>query len=501
MQSARSSGILLHPTSLPGRFGCGDLGPAAYHFLGFLVESRQRLWQVLPLGPTGYGDSPYQSFSSFAGNPLLISPEQLAEQGLLSPSDLHDAPAFPAHQVDYGAVIPFKMALLTRSFERFKAGAQPALCEEFEAFCDANRAWLDDFALFMALKEVHGGAVWNTWAPDIAARRPEAIEGWRQRLSDAYERHRYLQHQFFKQWMTLKQVANQRGVRLIGDVPIFVAHDSADVWTHPELFQLDGGGRPTVVAGVPPDYFSATGQLWGNPIYRWDVLRDSGYGWWIERLSATLKMVDIVRLDHFRGFQACWEVPAGEETAINGRWVEGPGADLFHALRSAFSVHRLPIIAEDLGVITPDVVALREQFELPGMRVLQFAFGGGVVSQMDAPYQYPRNCVVYTGTHDNDTSLGWFRRSSLPEERALAVRYMGTDGREFNWEFIRLAMSSVADTAVVPLQDILGLDSEARMNYPGRGMGNWTWRYVPDMLTGEVSQRLAEMTELYGRSR
>jgi 4-alpha-glucanotransferase len=494
----RASGILLHPTSLPGAYGVGDIGPEAYRWLDFLVVARQQLWQMLPLGPTGYGDSPYQSFSSFAGNPLLISPDRLLEAGLLTTDDLSAVPCFLDHRVDFGPVIEFKAGLLRRSFERFSSNADAALIARFEAFCDAEKDWLDDFALFMALKEAHAGAVWNTWEPEIALRRAEAMTAWRDRLSDRMDYYRYVQFLFFEQWAALKGAANARGVRLIGDVPIFVAHDSADVWAHPEYFRLDHLGNPAAVAGVPPDYFSPTGQLWGNPLYRWDVLRDAGYSWWIERLRATLRTVDLVRLDHFRGFEAYWEVPAGETTAMNGRWVKGPGAGLFRALQSAFKVERLPLIAEDLGVITPEVVALREQFGLPGMQILQFAFSTGIAS-MDAPYRYKRHSVVYVGTHDNDTALGWLHTSSAPDERRLALRYLGTDGHEFNWDMIRLALGSVCDTAIIPLQDVLGLGSEARMNYPSRPTGNWGWRCLPGALTAELSDRLADLTEVYGR--
>ncbi|MFQ5611489.1 MAG: 4-alpha-glucanotransferase [Anaerolineae bacterium] len=500
MAFPRSSGILLHPTSLPGRFGCGDLGPEAYRFIEFLVQSRQQLWQVLPLGPTGYGDSPYQCFSTFAGNPLLISPEALVEEGLLSAADLAETPRFPDDQVDYGPVIQFRARLLARSFQVFSRSAPAGLRAEFEAFCAENGSWLEDFALFMALKETHGGAAWTTWEPELVSRQPEALQRATQALAEPIERHRYFQFQVFRQWSALKRFANERGVRIIGDIPIFAAHDSADVWANPDLFYLDQAGRPTVVAGVPPDYFSETGQLWGNPLYRWQAMKDRGYAWWIARVRATLALVDIIRLDHFRGFEAYWEIPAGEKTAIKGRWVKGPGADLFHALRFAFNVHQLPLIAEDLGVITPEVVALREEFELPGMKILQFAFSGGV-AKMDAPYQYPRDCVVYTGTHDNDTALGWFKNSSAPEERAAALKYMGSDGCEFNWDFIRLAFSSVADMAVVPLQDVLGLGSEARMNYPSQPGGNWRWRYLPGALADDLAGRLAELTELYGRAK
>ena len=501
MNAPRTSGILLHPTSLPGRYGIGDVGPAAYQFLNFLVAGRQRLWQVLPLGPTGFGDSPYQSFSSFAGNPLLISPDVLVQDGLLSPDDLSDLPAFREHRVDFGPVIQFKRDLLACSYERFAAGGSSPMRAGFEAFCGSNRAWLDDFALFMALKEAHDGAVWNTWAPELARRRPHALQLWRRQLAEGVERCQFVQYLFYKQWAALKQAVNARGVRLIGDIPIFVAHDSADVWARPEFFQLDQRGHPTVVAGVPPDYFSPTGQLWGNPLYRWDVLKKAGYAWWIERVKATLTTVDLVRLDHFRGFEAHWEVAAGETTATKGHWVEGPGADLFHALRAALGSERLPFIAEDLGVITPGVVALREQFRLPGMQVLQFAFSLGI-ARMDAPYRYQRDCVGYVGTHDNDTALGWLNHSSSPDERALVLRYLGSERgerSEFNWDMIRLALSSVADTAIIPLQDVLGLGTEARMNYPSRAAGNWGWRCRPGALKPDLSRRLAEMTELYGR--
>jgi len=455
------------------------------------------LWQMLPLGPTGYGDSPYQSFSSFAGNPLLISFDVLVEEGLLSAEDVAQVPAFPADAVDFGPVIQYKTGLLSRSFERFKSGQAPHHRDEFEAFCQANRGWLDDFAAFMAVKEAHGGAVWTTWEPDIAHHKAAAILDWSHRLADGVQRHKYGQYLFFGQWAELKRAANARGIKLIGDIPIFVAHDSADVWAHPEFFYLDEGGRPSVIAGVPPDYFSRTGQLWGNPLYRWDVLKETGYSWWLERVKATLRTVDLVRLDHFRGFEAYWEVPGSAVTAANGRWVKGPGADLFHALQGALG-EQLPIIAEDLGVITPEVVALRDQLNLPGMQILQFAFGGGV-ARMEAPYRYRRHSVVYTGTHDNDTALGWLRNSSQPDERELALKYMNTDGREFNWDMIRLALSSVPNTAIVPLQDVLGLGSEARMNYPSRASGNWRWRYLPGALTDGYARRLGELTELYGR--
>jgi 4-alpha-glucanotransferase len=499
MTHRRTSGILLHPTSLPGPFGIGELGPQAIRFLDFLQAARQQWWQVLPLGPTGYGDSPYQSFSAFAGNPMLISIDQLLAQGLLSETDIDPPPQSSSHAVNFGAVIPYKTTILDRSFVRFKSGHQPQHFAAFDAFCHANSSWLDDYALFSAIKEAHGGAVWTDWDADIASRQPHAVERWKQDLADSVHRHKYLQYLFHTQWATVREEAHERGISLIGDVPIFVAHDSADVWARPDMFYLDDAGNPTVVAGVPPDYFSATGQLWGNPLYRWDRLKQEGYDWWIRRIKHALRSVDLIRLDHFRGFEGYWEVPASEDTAVNGRWMPGPGADLFKHLQMAFGQEELPLIAEDLGVITDDVIALREAFNLPGMKILQFSFSGGI-AQMEAPYRYPRHCVVYTGTHDNDTSLGWLHNSSQPEERELALKYLGTDGSEFHWDFIRLALSSVANTAVVPLQDVLGLGSETRMNFPSRAEGNWRWRFDAEQLTPHITEKLAEMTRIYGRS-
>ncbi len=493
---SRSSGILLHPTSLSGSYGIGELGEPAYQFVDFLHASGQGLWQVLPLGPTGYGDSPYQAFSAFAGNPLLISLDELIKEGTLSQTDIAEAPRFPADRVDYGPVIEFKKGVLKRSFKRFKAGASWAQRGEFMAFCDANRYWLDDFALFMALKDHFNSAAWNEWDTNIAARDPDALEATARELDPQMELHRYLQFQFFRQWLALKRYANQRGIRVIGDIPIFVAYDSAEVWSNPGLFYLDEEGSPTVVAGVPPDYFSPTGQLWGNPLYRWDVLADEGYAWWIERFRAAFKLFDIVRVDHFRGFEAYWEVPATEKTAVKGRWVKGPGAALFRAVRKALG--NVPIIAEDLGFVTPEVEELRESLGFPGMKVLQFAFDTDATNEF-LPHNYERNCVVYTGTHDNDTTRGWFESRS-DRERKRVLTYLGTDGREIHWDFIRLAFSSVANTAIVPLQDVLGLGSEARMNYPSRASGNWSWRCTPDALTDKIAARLCTLAEAYGRT-
>jgi 4-alpha-glucanotransferase len=495
MRFPRASGILLHPTSLPGRYGIGDLGPEAYRFVDFLYETGQSIWQVLPLGPTGYGDSPYQCFSAFAGNPLLISPDLLIEQGHLSPKDVEDVPDFPAERVDYGSVIAYKTRLLKKAFENFQRRDNLLEKTEFAAFCAKKRAWLDDYALFMALKDQHGGAVWTAWEKDIAARQPEAMEHWRQILTDEVERHKYLQYQFFRQWNALKWYAHEHGIRIIGDIPIFVAHDSADVWANPDLFCLDEQGNPTVVAGVPPDYFSETGQLWGNPLYRWDRMAEAGYTWWIERFRAIFELVDIVRLDHFRGFEGYWEVPATEKTAVRGRWVKGPGADLFLAVEKALG--KLPIIAEDLGVITPPVVELRERFGFPGMRILQFAFASDANDPF-LPHNYIQHCVAYTGTHDNDTIIGWFN-TATEKEREAVLAYFGTDGHDLPWDFIRWLFASVADTAIVPLQEVLSLGPEARMNYPSRLGGNWSWRFLPGALTPEIKKRLRRITEIYGR--
>ena len=496
MRFPRASGILLHPTSFPSAFGIGDLGAGAFSFLDFMVESGQHIWQVMPLGPTGYGDSPYQCFSAFAGNPLLVSPELLVAEGYLAPQDIADKPAFPNDRVDYGPVIQYKAMLLDRAFARFQAHGTAEQRDRFDAFCRANAGWLDDFALFMALKKHHGGAVWNNWDLEIATRRPEAVARWSGELAEPMRREMVLQFLFFQQWLAVKAYANERGIRIIGDIPIFVAYDSVDAWANPDLFHFDPQGRSTHVAGVPPDYFSPTGQLWGNPLYRWDRMAERGYSWWVERFRMMLTMVDLVRLDHFRGFQAYWEVPASEPTAINGRWVEGPGPALFQAVQRALGAD-LPIIAEDLGIITPKVDALRLGFGLPGMKVLQFAFGGGPHHKY-LPHTYEPNCVVYTGTHDNDTSIGWFATRGA-KERALVQRYLARDGQDIAWDLMRLASGSVADTAIAPLQDILRLGSEARMNTPGQPGGNWSWRYRPEALTPELAWHLCEMAHLYGR--
>ncbi|HEB64347.1 MAG TPA: 4-alpha-glucanotransferase [Chloroflexi bacterium] len=496
MNFERRAGILLHPTSLPGPYGIGDLGPEAYRWVDFLAGSQTTLWQVLPLGPTGYGDSPYQCFSAFAGNPYLVSPQRLLEENLLHSDDLVNLPPFPAGKVDYGMVIPWKLGLLDRAWQRFTRLPAGEIHAAFAAFREQHAAWLDDFALFMALKEAHGGAPWPTWEAPLRRRKPEALEAARADLETAIERQAFRQFLFFRQWEALKAYANERGVRIIGDIPIFVAHDSAEVWARPDLFHLDEYGNPAVVAGVPPDYFSETGQLWGNPLYRWEAHAAERYAWWLARIRTVLQLVDIIRLDHFRGFAGYWEIPAGEETAVNGRWVPGPGADFFAAVEQALG--SLPLIAEDLGEITPDVVALREQFGLPGMKVLVFAFGDDARNPF-LPHNYTPDCVVYTGTHDNDTAAGWYQRA--PErERDFARRYLARDGSDIAWDLIRAAWSSVAVFSLAPMQDLLSLDNRARMNYPSRPSGNWQWRMAADALSDGLRARLQEQNILYGRT-
>jgi 4-alpha-glucanotransferase len=490
----RSAGVLLHPTSLPGPYGVGDLGPAAYAWVDALVRARQTWWQILPLNPTGYGDSPYQSVSTFAGNPYLLSPEVLMREGLVQPNDLGGV-QFPADRVDFGRVIDFKLGMLGRAWERFRSGAAPGLRQPFDAFCSEQAGWLDDFALFMALKKRHNHAHWLSWPADLVRREPAALDRARRELADAVGYYKFGQFLFRRQWTAVKRYANDRDIRLMGDVPIFVASDSADVWANPGLFLLDAERRPRVVAGVPPDYFSSTGQLWGNPLYNWEALKRTGYAWWVDRLRATLAQVDVVRLDHFRGFEAYWEVPASHTTAAEGRWVKGPGADLFQALRRALG--GLPFIAEDLGLITPEVRALREQVGLPGMRVLQFAFGDTSANPY-LPHNYDRNTVVYTGTHDNDTTRGWYAALG-DKEKWFLHRYAPHVGPDIAWDLMRLAWGSVADYALAPLQDVLSLGNEARMNLPGRPAGNWSWRYTPGMLNDGVLDRLGDLTEVYGR--
>lgn len=498
MSFPRACGILLHPTSFPSRFGIGDLGLEAYRFIDFLMESAQQLWQILPLGPTGDSNSPYASYSAMAGHPLLISPEMLQKKGLLAKEDFANLPKFDAEKVDFVRVIQTKMPLFQKACENFKANATSIQQKEFSEFCKSKAYWLDDYALFMALKEGHGGTSWNSWEPEIAQRQPEAIEQWQQQLASEIFYYKYLQFEFFSQWMELKRYANLCGIRIIGDISIYVAHDSADVWANPEIFCLDKQtGEPALMAGTPPDYFSATGQLWGNPVYNWEQLQKEDFKWWVQRFQTMLDYVDLIRIDHFRGFQAYWAVKQGETTAINGEWIEAPGEVFFKVLNKKLG--SLPIIAEDLGEITPEVEALRDRFKFPGMKILQFAFGSGSNNPF-LPFNYQSNSVVYTGTHDNDTIVGWFNKLSRREQEKV-LRYLGcTSPDGVHWDMIRLAHSSVANQAIIPLQDILGLDSCARMNFPGKNVGNWSWRYKSKALTPEIRECLKAMTETYGRT-
>jgi 4-alpha-glucanotransferase len=507
MDVTRSSGILLHPTSLPSPWGIGDMGPEAFRFVDFLTASGQSWWQLLPLGPTGFGNSPYMCFSAFAGNPLLISPEQLVEDGLLERNVLPKHSSLPSDHVQYSVVIKQKRKLLQQSYETFQSEASATNRQDFQNFREQHAAWLEDFALFMALKETHKGQAWNKWEEDLILRTPTVLQRRSRQLHERINFHCYVQYLFFQQWATLRRYAQSKGIHIIGDLPIYVAHDSSDVWSHPDLFFLDEKGHPLVVAGVPPDYFSYTGQRWGNPIYRWDVRAKSGFQWWIDRFKANYALVDLIRLDHFRGFESYWEIPASEPNAVNGRWVKGPGRELFTAVTTALG--KLAIIAEDLGVITPEVEALRDEFGFPGMKILQMAFGHDPKAHDYRPHQYDPNCVVYTATHDHNTTVGWFTsppgkettqtKDEIEEERRFALKYLNSDGKEIQWDFIRLAMSSVAKLAIIPLQDILGLDSNYRMNRPGTAKGNWEWRCEKEQLTDEVSHRLRDLTGLYDR--
>lgn len=521
----RASGIILHPTCLPGPHGIGDIGPAAHRFLGFLSLAGQSLWQVLPVGPTGFGDSPYACFSSFAGNPLLVSLETLTEWGLVSAEDLRNQPAFPDDSVDYGPVMTWKMPILrtaaARFLDRLRDGRPEApKRERFVAFQAAEAAWLEDYCLFIALKQVFDaraagkgepGGAWNTsWDRDIALRTPDSLARWRRELPREVQIECVIQFFFFEQWSALRAEAGRLGILLVGDLPIFAAPDSADVWANRDLFQLDAAGRPTVVSGVPPDYFARTGQLWGNPLYDWDALGRQEYRFWVDRIRSARKLFDFVRIDHFRGFEACWTVPAGESTAERGRWMKAPGVALFDALLSQLG--KLPLIAEDLGVITPDVNALRERFGFPGMRVLQFAFDSVEAGSLNAgnrflPHNHTPDSVVYTGTHDNDTTRGWFVKRTA-REREYLRSYLGCAGPEtqpkadaqIEWTFIRMALSSVCRFALFPLQDVLGLGSEARLNTPGTSGGsNWRWRFAQGALTRERARRLRDLSALYGR--
>ncbi len=506
MEFPRASGILLHPTSLPGPFGIGDLGDEAFRFVDFLVAADQKYWQILPLGPTGYGDSPYQCYSAFAGNTLLISPEKLVEDGLIAAAEIADRPDFAEHRVDYGAVYAYKNLLLPMAYEGFHHITSVDLRGKFETFCQENEFWLDDYALFRSIKASEGERPWFEWPAGLKLRNYDALAAAAERLFDAVQAEKFYQFLFFRQWSAVKEYANRKGVSIIGDIPIFVALDSSDVWCNQDKFKLNADGSARVLAGVPPDYFSSTGQLWGNPIYDWEAMSADGFGWWISRVRANLQTVDIIRIDHFRGFAAAWEVPGGDKTAKHGRWVEVPGFSLFQTLQNELG--DLPMLAEDLGVITPDVEALRDGFGLPGMRILQFAFGGDAKNH-DLPHNYIKNCAAYTGTHDNDTTVGWFLskagagstrgQKEINREKDYCMKYLDSDGSEIHWDFIRAVWASVADTAIAPMPDLLGLGTEGRMNLPASTSGNWDWRMAADAITDEMTTQLGELTKTYGR--
>jgi 4-alpha-glucanotransferase len=495
----RASGILLHITSLPSPFGIGDMGPEAYRFANFLAEAKQSFWQILPLNPTErvYGNSPYHSISAFAVNPLLISPELLVQDGFLATTDCEPMANEPTGRVDYNIVVPYKVKLFNITYDRF---AKAQAHNEYKRFCSENSSWLEDFALFVALKAHFNGKAWSEWPPEVRDRQPEALQASKKELHEAIERQKFLQYLFLRQWLTFKEYCNAKGIQIIGDIPIYVDYDSVDVWSHPAIFKLDEDKRPSAVAGVPPDYFSSTGQLWGNPVYQWDTLKERGYDWWIQRMEHTLNLFDVVRIDHFRGLVAYWEIPRGEQTAIHGQWVEAPVYDFFETLRAHFP--SLPVIAEDLGLITPDVREVMHHFGLPGMKVLLFAFGEDDPMHPYLPHTYEENAVVYTGTHDNNTVRGWFERETKPEDKKRLFRYLGhkTSAQAAPWELIRLAMESRAYLALIPMQDILGLGEEARMNRPATGDGNWEWQLVPDQIKPSVGGRLRETTEIYGRA-
>ena len=493
----RSSGILLHPTSLPGKYGIGSLGKEAFAFVDFLKKANQKLWQIFPLGPTGYGDSPYQSFSSFAGNPYLINFDLLIEQNLLTEEDLKNINFGENEEyIDYGAIYNQKYPLLRKAYENFKILDNKDLKEKFETFKTENESWLNDYSLYISLKNHFKGLPWNEWPKEIKNRYERAIAKYKKEIADDIEYHNFIQFLFFSQWSNLKKYANDNGIKIIGDIPIFVAADSADAWANPEIFLFDHDLKPSKVAGVPPDYFSPTGQLWGNPLYNWRRLKKTKYKWWIDRVKANLSLCDIIRIDHFRGFEAYWAVPFGEPTAENGKWEKGPGIDLFNAIKEQLG--ELPIIAEDLGLMTQGVIDLRDATGFPGMKILGFAFDSGEENDY-LPHSYPRNCVVYTGTHDNDTIKGWFAKAK-EEDKQFAREYLNSRSDfDIHWDAIRAAWSSVANIAIAPIQDFLGLGSEARINTPGVAAGNWQWRLKEGTLNDGLADGIARLTKVYSR--
>jgi 4-alpha-glucanotransferase len=496
MLNQRASGILVHPTSFPSHGGIGDLGPAAYEFLDFLAASRQTLWQILPLGPLGMGNSPYSSTSAFAGNMLLISLDRLAERGLIDQKRVRELPD-SVSRVDFERVLQSKVPLLIEAAQNFLHNATGPDRDAYERFRHENSWWLEDFVLFDALRKRYHGESWNKWPHDLAHREYAALDRARDELASELDIARYLQFAFFEQWRAIRRYCAERHIRIVGDVAIFVSYDSADVWTHPDVFLLNSEREPEVVAGVPPDAFSTTGQRWGNPLYNWNALRDRGYDWWQQRMKWALYTCDIIRLDHFRAFEQYWEIPASEPTAVRGRWVDGPKDDLFRVLREKLG--DLPFIAEDLGMITAEVHELRKRLQIPGMRVLQFGFGDPG-AHIYLPHRFEANTVVYTGTHDNDTTVGWWNHQAAPHEREHAAAYLGHAKDGIHWAFIRAAEASLANLCVIPVQDILGLDSDARMNTPSSSNGNWGWRYTPRSLTPELAAKLRLLTEVSDRT-
>ncbi len=497
MRFERSAGILLHPTSLPGKFGIGDLGYEAFNFVNFLDHAGQKLWQVFPLGPTGYGDSPYQCFSAFAGNPLLISPDKLRDEELLSNGDLDNPPQSNPHHIDYGQIIPYKKELLRKAYENFK-DKKKQFGKSYDEFCTKNELWLDDYSFFMAAKEYHGGGLWTNWEKDLIHRKEKAMKEWRIKLEDEINYQKFVQFIFFKQWKELKAYTNSKGIKIIGDMPIFIAYDSADLWAHKNLFTVDREGKLETVAGVPPDYFSATGQLWGNPLYRWNVMEKDDFLWWRQRFTQLLELLDIIRIDHFRGFDACWEIPGGAPTAENGKWIKAPGEKLFFTVNKYLG--ELPIIAEDLGVITKSVAELRDKFNFPGMKILQFAFGSKGEKKF-LPHNFVPNCLVYTGSHDNDTTRAFFEKAKTEDNDIYShtQQYLNYQDDDITGQLIRTAYASVADLVIIPMQDILNLGGEARMNFPGKPSGNWSWRFTWDQVHRDLAGYYKYLSDLYQR--
>jgi len=497
MKFERSAGILLHPTSLPGNYGIGTIGKSAFHFIDFLVESGQKLWQVFPLGPTGYGDSPYQSFSTFAGNPLLIDLEFLKDDGLLTQTDLDQIPQFNKNHIDFGKLIEVKYELLSKAFQTFRTNTK-SFSEECGSFCIENEEWLNDYALFMAVKEYHGGKLWTEWEKDIAFRKQNATKKWTEKLEYRVDFQKFMQYTFFKQWRELKKYANKKGIKIVGDIPIFIAYDSSDLWANKKYFSVNEKGKLKTVAGVPPDYFSETGQLWGNPLYKWEEMEKDNFSWWVKRIKKSLEFVDTIRIDHFRGLDAYWEIPGDAPTAQKGKWVNAPGKKLFEVIKKELG--ELPIIAEDLGVITESVEELRDHFGFPGMKILQFAFGDEGDRKF-LPHNHIKNCVVFTGSHDNDTTRGFFENEKKNDTGLYewTQRYLNYYGHDITFELIRTAYASVADIVIIPMQDILNLGTEARMNFPGKLGGNWTWRFDWEQIDSSIPLTYKGMTKMYDR--